>query len=66
MESLSGQELHFSIGVIWVNETSRVHLNLLEINTVRINGHSELLSVTSAVVAVGDWETPKLRRVLLE
>ena len=65
-ESLSSQELHLSIGVIGVNETSRVHLNLLQINTVRINGHSKLLSVTSAVVAVGDWETPELRSVLLE
>ena len=43
-----------------------MHLNLLEINTVRINGHGELFSVTSAVVAVGGRETPELRRVLLE
>ena len=65
-ESLSGQELHLNIGVIEVNETTRVNLNLLEVNTARTNRHSELLSVTSAVVGVGDWETPKLRPVLLE
>ena len=65
--SLSGQELHPCVGVVEINESSRVSLDLLEVNTICTNGgHSELLSVTSAVVAVGDWETPKLRPVLLE
>ena len=65
-ESLSGQELHLNIGIIEVNETTRVNLNLLEVNTARTNRHSELLSVTSAVVAVGGRETHELRPVLLE
>ena len=65
-ESLSGQEVHFGIGIIEVYETTRVNLNLLEVNTVRTNGNSELLSVSNAVVAVGGWETLELRPVLLE
>ena len=65
-ESLSGQELHLGVGVVGVNETSWVNLDLLKVNTVRTNGHSELLSVTSAVVAVGGRETHELRPVLLE
>ena len=58
-ESLSDKERHLSIGVIGVNETGRVHLNLLEVNTIRTNEQGKLLSVTRAEVAVGDWETPK-------
>ena len=65
-ESLSGQELHLGVGVVGVNETSWVNLDLLEVNTVRTNGHSELLSVSNAVVAVGGREAPELRPVLLE
>ena len=52
-ESLSSQELHLGVGIIGVNETTRVNLILLEANTVRTKCHSKLLSVTSAVVAVG-------------
>ena len=53
MESLSGQELHPGVGVVGINETSRVNLDLLEVNTARTNGHSKLLSVTGAVGVVG-------------
>ena len=66
MESLSGQELRLGVGVVGIDETSRLDLNLLEVNTVRTNGQSEPLSVTGEVVAVGGLETPELRRVLLE
>ena len=65
-ERLSGQELHPGVGVVGINETSRVNLNLLRVNTVRTNGQSEPLSVTGEVDAFGSWETPKLRPVLLE
>ena len=44
--SLSGLNLHLGAGVIGINETSRVILNLLEPNTVRANGHNKLLSIT--------------------
>ena len=63
---LSGQELHPGIGVVGINETSRLNLNLLGVNTVRTNGQSEPLSVAGEVDAFGSWETPKLRPVLLE
>lgn len=65
-QRLSGQELDLGLGILGVYETSRVHLDFLEINGLGTDSHSEFLSITGAVVAVGGRELPVLRAMLLE
>lgn len=65
-QSLSSQELHLGLGVLGVNQTSRVNLDLLEVDSAGANGKSELVAVTSAVVSVGGGQFVVLRTVLLE
>lgn len=65
-ERLSSQELDLGLGILGVYETGRVNLNLLEVNSLRSDGHREFLSITSAVIAVGGGEFPELRAMLLE
>ena len=51
-EGLSSQEFPFRARVLGVNETSRVHLNLVHIDAIAANRHDHLLSVTSSVDTV--------------
>jgi len=52
-EGLGGQELELGVGVLGVDETGRVDLDLVHIDTVGADGHQHLLTVTSSVGAVG-------------
>jgi len=65
-ESLSGQELDLGVGLVGVNETSRVNLNLLKVDGIGTNSHGNLVAVTSAVVTVGRREVVVFRAVLLK
>lgn len=65
-QSLSGQKLPLVAGILGVDETSGVDLDLVHVNAVTANGHDHLLAVTSGVGAVGGSETHELRAVLLE
>ncbi|KAI6760657.1 hypothetical protein HG530_009517 [Fusarium avenaceum] len=51
-ESLSSQELPLGARVLGVDETCRVDLDLVHVNTVTTNGHDHLLAITSSVCAV--------------
>ena len=65
-ERLSSQELDLCVGFVGINQTSRVNLDLLEINGAGANSHSHLLTITGTVVAVGGWEVVVLWPVLLQ
>jgi hypothetical protein len=65
-ESLSSQELPLGAGVLGVDETCRVDLNLVHIDTVTTDGHDHLLTVTSGVCAVCGGEAVGIWAVLLE
>lgn len=65
-ESLSSQELDLRLGVLGVNETSRVDLDLLHVDCAAANVNGHLVSVTGGVVAIGGGEVVELRTVLLD
>lgn len=65
-ESLSSQELPLGAGILGVDETSRVDLNLVHINGITANGHDHLLAVTSGVGAVGGGKAVGVGAVLLQ
>lgn len=65
-ESFCRQELDLSLGLVGVDETSRVNLNLLEIDGASADSEGELLTIASTVVAVGGWEVIVFRAVLLQ
>jgi hypothetical protein len=65
-ECLSGQELDFGIGLVGVNQTSGVNLDLFKVDSVSTSSHGQLVAVTSAVLAVGGGEVPVLGAVLLQ
>lgn len=65
-ESLSSQELPLGAGVLGVDETSRVDLNLVHVDAVTANLHDELLTITGSVGAVGGGKTHGVGSVLLE
>lgn len=65
-ESLGSEELDLGIGILGVNETSGVDLNLLHIDTIGPNGKSHLVTITSAVVAVGGRKVVIFGSILLQ
>lgn len=65
-ESLGSQELDLGVGLLGVDETSRVHLDLLHVNGVGAKGEGHLDTVTSRVVTVGGGKVVDVRAVLLE
>lgn len=65
-EGLSSQELPLGSGVLGVDETSGVNLDLVHVNSVTTDGHDHLLSVTSGVGTVGGGKAEGVRTVLLE
>ena len=52
-ESLGSQELPLGAGVLGVDQTRGVDLDLVHVDAVGANGHDHLLSVTGGVRAVG-------------
>ena len=65
-ESLSGKELPLGAGVLGVDQTSRVNLDLVHVNAVTANLHDHLLTVTSGVGAVGGSQAEGVGAVLLQ
>lgn len=65
-EGFGSQELPLGSGVLGVNETSGVNLDLVHVNAVTTNSHDHLLSVTSGVGAVGGGKPEGVGTVLLE
>ena len=65
-ESLRSQEFDLRLGVIGVNQTGGVHLDLLEVNRIRTNLERELVPITRAVLAVCCRKVIELRAVLLQ
>lgn len=65
-QGLSGQELPLVAGVLGVDETSGVDLDLVHVDTVTTDSHDHLLTITSGVGAVGGSKAHELRAVLLE
>jgi hypothetical protein len=65
-QSLGSQELDLGLRVFGVYETSRVNLNLFEVDGLGSDSHGKFLSITSAVVTVGGGKIPELRTMLLE
>ena len=52
-ESLCGQELRLCRRVLGVNETGRMHLNLIHVDVITTDGHDHLMPITSGMRAVG-------------
>lgn len=65
-ECFRGQKLDLRIGIVGVNETGGVHLNLFEVDCVRTYRQRKLVAVTCAVLAIGSREIPQLGTVLLQ
>jgi hypothetical protein len=65
-QSLGSQELNLGLRILGVYETSRVNLDLFEVDGLGSDSHGKLLSITSAVVTVGGGKIPEFRTVLLE
>ena len=65
-ESLRSQEFDLRLGVIGVNQTGGVHLDLLEVDRIRTNLERELVPITRAVLAVCCRKVIELRAVLLQ
>ena len=65
-KGLSSKELPLGVGVLGVDETGRVDLNLVHVNAVTANGHDHLLTVTSGVGAVGGSKAVDIGAVLLQ
>jgi len=65
-EGLSGQELDFGVRLVGVDETSRVYLDLLEIDGAGTNAHGKLLSVAGTMFTVRGRKVPELGAVSLE
>ena len=65
-ERLSNQELNLRVGLLGVDETGRVNLDLLKVDSRRADLNGHLVAVTSRVLAVGGGETVVLGTVLLE
>jgi hypothetical protein len=65
-ESLGGEELDLCVRLVRVNKAGRMYLDLFEIDSVGTDGEGHLVTVTSAVVAIGGRELVVLRAVLLE
>jgi hypothetical protein len=64
--TLSGQELGLSIRILRVNQTSRVNLDLVHIDSISTKLHHHLLTVTSSVGAVGGRQVIYVGAMLLE
>jgi hypothetical protein len=65
-ERFGCQKLDLCVGVLGIDETSWVNLDLLHIDAVRTDSECHLVAVTGAVVAVGGREVVVLGPVLLE
>jgi hypothetical protein len=65
-ESLGSQKLPLGTGILGVDETSWMNLDLIHINGVGANLYKHLLAVTSSVLAVGGSEIVHVGSVLLE
>lgn len=65
-QRLGSQELDLGVRLVRVDETSRVNLDFVEVDTVRANLKGHLGTVTLAVLAVRGRQVEKLRAVLGE
>jgi hypothetical protein len=65
-ESFSSQKFDLGVRFLGVDKTCGVNLNLLEVDSTSTNGKSKLLTITSAVLAIGSRKIPELWTVLLE
>jgi hypothetical protein len=65
-ESLGGEELDLCVRLVRVNKAGRVYLDFFEIDGVGTDGEGHLVTVTSAVVAIGGRKLVVFRAVLLE
>lgn len=65
-KGLSSQELGLGVGVLGVNKTSGMDLDLVHVDAVAANGHDHLLAITGGVATVGGGETDGVRPVLLK
>lgn len=65
-EGLGGQELPLGAGVLRVDQTSGMNLDLVHVDAVTANGHDHLLAITSRMSAVGGGKTVCIGSVLLE
>mmetsp|Transcript_22650 Transcript_22650/g.52790 ORF Transcript_22650/g.52790 Transcript_22650/m.52790 type:complete len:230 (+) Transcript_22650:625-1314(+) len=65
-ERLSGEELQLGVRLLWVHQTSWVHLHGLEIDHAGANFDSHFDAITSAVIAIGSGKVHNVRAVLLE
>lgn len=65
-EGFGSQELELGAGVLGVDETGWVDLDLVHVDAVGANGHQHLLAVTSSVSTVGRGQPVGVGAVLLE
>jgi len=65
-ESLGSKELDFGPWFVRVDQTGRMHLNLLHVDSAGTDGDSDLVSVAGTVITVGGGELPELWAVLLQ
>lgn len=64
--TLGSQELPFGFGVLRVNQTSRMYLDLIHVNSITAKSHNHLLPVTGGVGAIGGRKPKNIRTVLLQ
>jgi len=65
-QGFGGEVFQFSIGLLGIYETSRVDLDLLQIDSMTTNSNSQLDTVTSAVITVGGGEVQDVGSVFLQ
>lgn len=65
-EGLGSEELELGSGVLGVDQTSGVDLDLVHVDAVGTNLHEHLLTVTGGVGAVGGGQTVGIGTVLLQ
>jgi hypothetical protein len=65
-ESLSSEELDLGPWLVGVNQTCRMYLDLLHVDSAGTDGDGDLVSVAGTVITVGGGEFPILWAVLLQ
>jgi len=65
-EGLGSKELDLCSWFVGVDQTCRVHLNLLHVDSTGTNGDGDLVSVAGTVITVGGGEFPVLWAIFLQ
>ena len=65
-EGFCSKELDLCLRFVWVDQSGRVHLNLLHVDGTGTSRDSDLVSVTGTMITIGGGELPELWAIFLE